>query len=956
MLQSSNYPRRTPFALRKKIEEMIQEMLERGVVTYSHSPWASPVVLVAKKDGTTQFCVDYRRLNSITRMDTFPLPRIDDSLDLLANTAYFTTLDLMSGYWQVGMDPESQPKTAFCSHSGLYEFTVMPFGLCNAPATFQRLMETVLAGLARDKCLVYLDDILVMGKNFEEHLSNLREVFGRLRKAGLRLKPGKCHLAKREVAYLGYRVSNRGIIADSSKVTAVKEFPIPGNVKQLRSFLGLASYYRRFIMGFSKIATPLFNLTCKDTKFVWNPQCQDTFDHLKNLLVNAPLLVYPDFTKDFVLETDASGSGLGAVLAQEQENGLIAPIAFASRTLQKHEQNYGVTELEALGAVWAIKHFRPYLYGHTCNLYTDHEALKSLLNTPHPSGKLARWGLAIQELDLHIHYRPGRLNQAADALSRLPVSEENATPVATAQDGEGMVSQVSEGNSTSVATAQDGEGMESQVSTKTVCMPLSSRQEQDGDLKRIRDYLLNNELPPDEKKAREIVLQRSEFEMVEGVLYHVEKDKTLRVVPPLQDRRELFESAHGGVFGGHLGSAKVHGQLARYYWWFGMRQDIIKWSHACKICASRQVGTPIHTPLTPIAVAGPFDREGIDVIKFPTSSKGNKYAVVVMDYLTKWQEVFPTRDQTSITIARLLVEQIVPRHGVPVELLSDRGTAFLSKLIKEVYSLLGIKKTNTTAYHPQTDGLVERFNRTLTNMLAKKVKKKNGKDWDVQLPYVLFAYRASPQESTGKSPFFLMYGRDPMLPTADMVSHPDGRTEVDLDNYKVEMTARMATAWQAARDHIRIAQSKQKRNYDKHKKATPPCVLEGDRVMLYVPAERSGKAYKFARPFCGPYRAVKVLPNGVELVLISKPKAPSIRVSLDRVRRCPKEMTDLDDTEEVPFAGLFDNPDAVEETEIRSDITGTPVLREPPTNEPDHEQLPVRRSQRLNSQAKVMRT
>ena len=384
-----------------------------------------------------------------------------------------------------------------------------------------------------------------------------------------------------------------------------------------------------------------------------------------------------------------------------------------------------------------------------------------------------------------------------------------------------------------------------------------------------------------------------------------------------------------------------------------MRQDIIKWSRACKICASRQVGTPIHTPLTPIAVAGPFDRVGIDVIKFPTSSKGNKYAVVVMDYLTKWPEVFPTRDQTSITIARLLVEQIVPRHGVPVELLSDRGAAFLSKLMEEVYSLLGIRKTNTTAYHPQMDGLVERFNRTLTNMLAKKVKK-NGKDWDVQLPYVLFVYRASPQESTGESPFFLMYGRDPVLPTADMVSHPDGRTEVDLDNYKAEMTARMATAWQAARDHIRIAQSKQKRNYDKHKKATPPCVSEGDRVMLYVPAERSGKAYKFARPFRGPYRAVKVLPNGVELVLISKSKALSIRVSLDRVRRCPREMTELDDTEEVPIADLFNNPDAVEETEICSGITETPTLVEPPTDK--QEQLPVRRSQRLNSQAKVTRT
>ena len=243
-------------------------MFERGVVEHSHSPWRSPVVLVyiAKKDGTLTFCVDYCRLNSITKW-ILSTPRINTSLDLLANTSYFTTLDLMLGHWQVGMDPESQLKTAFCSHSGLYTFTVMPFRLCNALATFQRLMETVLAGLARDKCFVYLDNILVVGRSFKEHLCNLREVFGRMRKARLHLKPEKCHLAKCEVAYLGYKVSNQGIAAEPNKVKAVKEFPIPGKVKQIQSFSGLAPYYHRFIPGFSKINFP--NLTHKHTEFVW---------------------------------------------------------------------------------------------------------------------------------------------------------------------------------------------------------------------------------------------------------------------------------------------------------------------------------------------------------------------------------------------------------------------------------------------------------------------------------------------------------------------------------------------------------------------------------------------------------------------------------------------------------------------------------------------------------------
>ena len=309
---------------------------------------------------------------------------MDDSLDLLANTTYFSTLDLASGYWQVGMEPHSQPKTAFCSHSGLYKFTVMPFGLCNAPATFQRLTEAVLGGLARDKCFVYLDDILVVGKTSEDHLDNLREVFSRLQQSGLKLKPSKCHLAKRKVTYLGYVVSSQGIATDPVKVAAVNDCPVPTSMKELKPFLGLASYYRQFVPGFSKIANPLFALTHKDCSFVWSQKCEDAFNQLKILLTNAPLLVFPDFKKKFVLETDASGLGLGAVLAQQQDDGSVAPIAYASRTLQPHKKNYGVTEFEALGVVWAVKHFHPYLYGHGCHVVTDHEALKSLLNTPHP--------------------------------------------------------------------------------------------------------------------------------------------------------------------------------------------------------------------------------------------------------------------------------------------------------------------------------------------------------------------------------------------------------------------------------------------------------------------------------------------------------------------------------------------------------------------------------------------
>ena len=503
--------RRTPFALRSKVDKLVQEMLSQGVIEQSRSPWASPVVLVSKKDGGLRFCIDYRQLNRITKLDEFPLPRIDDTLDLLAGCKFFTTLDLAAGYWQVAMNPSDQEKTAFTTYSGLYEFKKMPFGLVNAPATFQRLMEVVLSGLAREGCLVYLDDVLVMGKTMKEHNENLQKVFNRLRAAGLRLKPKKCCFAQLEVDYLGHVVSSDGIRTDPKKTRAVSEFPVPTNVREVRSFVGLASYYRKFIPNFSKVAGPLHALTRKDVAFLWTAECQLAFDNLKRLLTTTPLLVYPKFDRPFMVETDASGNGLGAVLAQRQDDCSVKPVAYASRSLQQHEQNYGITELEGLAVVWAVKHFRHYLYGHTCEVYTDHEALKALLNTPRPSGKLARWGMALQELDLKIFYRPGKGNSNADALSRSPLPE---TGTETVPFGIVSALAVEESEPDSLATLQ----------------------REDPRLCEIITYLETGVLPEDKKFAKTLALSQSQYLMEDGVLYHVEPDSTLRVIPPEQLR------------------------------------------------------------------------------------------------------------------------------------------------------------------------------------------------------------------------------------------------------------------------------------------------------------------------------------------------------------------------------------------------------------------------------------
>jgi hypothetical protein len=342
-------------------------------------------------------------------------------------------------------------------------------------------MEIVLSGLARDKCHIYMDDVLVFGKTMQEHNQNLVSVLTRIRRAELRLKPKKCKFAQTSVEYLGHVVSAAGVQTDPKKIQAVRQYPVPVDVKALRSFLGLASYYRRFVPSFAKVAGPLHALTKKDVPYLWSPQCQNAFEQIRELLTTTPILCYPNFKRPFILETDASGCGLGAVLAQEQDDKQVRPISYASRSLQKHERNYGITELEGLGVVWAVKHFRTYLYGHQCIVYTDHEALKSLLNTPQPSGKLARWGMALQEMDLTIVHRSGKKNGNADALSRfsLPTSsDENLTC--------GVVATVTE-----ESVAQED---------------LASQHKSDMGLAAIIYYIESGVLPEDEALARKVVL------------------------------------------------------------------------------------------------------------------------------------------------------------------------------------------------------------------------------------------------------------------------------------------------------------------------------------------------------------------------------------------------------------------------------------------------------------------
>ena len=429
------------------IKEEIEKMLKKGVIKKSKSPWSSPVVLIKKKDGEIRFCIDYRKLNGYTKIDSHPLPRIDDTIDALQGMQYFTTVDCASGYWQVEMNEKDKEKTAFITHEGLYEWNVMPFGLCNAPTTFQRLMQEILDDLIYTKVLVYIDDIIIYSKTFEQHLKDVEEVFEKIRKAMLKLKLEKCDFMKREVNFLGFVVGKDGVKTNEDKIKKVKEFPRPTTIGELKGFLGLASYYRRFIEGFSKIAKALLKLTegiryervtkkegvnvgigkkinrminGKNIEKDWGEEQEEAFQLLKEKLTTAPILVYPNFEKKFRLYTDASGQALGAVLQQEGDDKKEHVIAYASKSLTKAEQNYSTTELESLAIIWAVEKFKQYLLGGKgFTIITDHWALK-WLKSQEIKGRRGRWILKLQEFEPYeIEYKEGKKHTNADAMSRL---------------------------------------------------------------------------------------------------------------------------------------------------------------------------------------------------------------------------------------------------------------------------------------------------------------------------------------------------------------------------------------------------------------------------------------------------------------------------------------------------------------------------------------------------------
>ncbi|NCU37062.1 hypothetical protein EOM75_13760, partial [Candidatus Falkowbacteria bacterium] len=740
----------------------VTDLLAKGYIEPSSSPFGASVLFITKKDGSMRLCVDYRAVNKLTVKNRWPVPQVQDLLDKMQGCSVFSSLDLASGYWQIRISPEDVPKTAFVTPMGLYQFRVLPFGLANAPATFSRVMSEIFKPLIGKSVLVYLDDILVMSRSPEEHIKHLDEVLSLLRKHKFYAKRSKCDFNRPELKFLGHIVGREGIKVDEAKVAVVEKWPVPTDVQQLRAFLGLANYFRRFIQGFSSMVAPLTDLTKglesskskKSITSMWGDRQQEAFNNVKHALTHAPVLAYPDFNKPFELVSDASLMGTGAVLFQDGH-----PIAYTSRKFTGAERNYTTGEQELLGVITALKEWRCYLEGSDCTLVTDHNPLTYLQEQTTLSRRQARWMEFLARFNYVWLYRPGRIN-VADPISRNPAltADEVRAVVAAVTRGQARAAQQ---GAESAGEAGGGEGSGA-----------APERGGSGDLsltERICTAYGFDPIFSDEGFVSNFTKGPEGLWFING-----------KVVVPCDDdlRRTIMYAYHDAPSAGHLGIHKTTEKVMRDFWWPTVRRDVEHYVRMCDLC---QRNKPTNQRpgglLQPLRVPGRrWESVTVDfIVHLPRTYNGYDAITVFVDRLTKMVHFTPcTTDISARDFAHLFLHNVVRLHGVPREVISDRGSVFTSHFWQEVCKLMRTKHKMSTSFHPETDGLTERQNRVLEEMLRHYVSPVQD-DWHEYLACAEFAVNNSWCESTGNTPFYLNYGQHPLSPvTAELdVRVPD---------------------------------------------------------------------------------------------------------------------------------------------------------------------------------------
>ena len=675
--------------------------------------------------------------------------------------------------------------------------------------------------------ILYLDDILVFSKTFEEHLTTLAEVFTRLTKHGLKLKGEKCHLFQKEVAHLGHIVSEKGVMVDPDKVERIKHWPTPESMAELSSFLGLASYYRRFVPDFARLAAPLHALTGKGTSkkgrkrksqtksgnaaFTWTNEAEQAFQQLKERLSSTPVLTYPKFGQEFVLEVDASLKGLGACLSQPDENGHLHPIAYASRSLRGAERRYpdfSSFKIELLALKWAVvEKFKGYLMGAKCTVFTDNNPLAHL-QTAQLGATEQRWVAQLAPFQLDIRYRPGKLNRCADALSRYPGNDETEV---REMIGVLTVTTVIPAEATLSGECLPEEPTQPIPSVYPSYSPqqLEAMQQKDGALSTCQQYMRAGWQPEDKMKMEDVEVrswlkERDKIVENEGVLYRQPMDpkhtRRKQLLVPKELRTTMMEMAHDQW--GHQGVSRTISILRDRCFWPGMYGDVKQHIKECFACVASKAPTPpIRTPRRHLLAFKPMELIAIDFLKLDRGRGGYEDVLVVTDAFTKFAQAIPCKNQTAPVVARALIDGWIVHYGAPLRIHSDQGRNFESSLVREVCKFYGIEKTRTTPYHPEGNGQTERFNRTLCSMIRSLDPDKR-KRWPELIQQLVFLYNCTPHGTTGLSPYRLLYGREPYTPLDQLL----GNTQSNWDeDFVSEHSKSLSHAHAIAKDNMEAA-------------------------------------------------------------------------------------------------------------------------------------------------------
>jgi len=811
-----------------ELKKQLEELLEKQFIRPSVSPWGAPVLLVKKKDGSFRLCIDYRQLNKYTIKNRYPLPRIDDLINQLRGALVFSKIDLRSGYQQIRVKAEDIPKTAFRTRYSHYEYQVMPFGVTNAPAVFMDYMNRIFHPFLDSFVVVFIDDILIYSKTFEEHEKHLIAVLQILKDKKLYAKLSKCEFWLEEIKFLGHIISKEGVSVDPTKVEAVLQWEPPKSVTEIRSFLGLAGYYRRFIEGYSKIAMPLTQLTKKGQRFEWTENCENSFQELKKRLTTSPVLALPDPNGHFVIFCDASKMGLGCVLMQDRN-----VVAYASRQLRTHEKNYPTHDLELAAIVFALKIWRHYLYGGKFEMFSDHKSLKYLFDKKELNMRQRRWMEFLKDYDFELHYHPGKANIVADALRR------KSLHVSTL-----MIQEMD--------LLEKFRDMNLKISLSHNKIQLKAIQVTN-DLKReIKEVQANDEFL---KKKKELV------EKDNGGNFVIDREGILkfgnRICVPNDERikKMIFEEAHKSKLSIHPGITKMYQDLKQMFWWPKMKKEIAQYVTSCLICQKAKVEHQRPAGmLQPLDIPEwKWDSIAMDfVVGLPRTIQKFDSIWIIVDRLTKSAHFLLINIRHSLDkLADLYIREIVRLHGVPSSIISDRDPRFTYKFLGSLHQALGTKIHLSSAYHPQTDGQSERTIKSLEDLLRACVLENSG-SWDKYLPLIEFTYNNNFHSSIGMAPYEALYGRKCKTPLCWFESGENlflGPELIQQTTDKIRMI----------QEKLRTTQSRQKSYADKRRR--PLEFLEGDHVFLKVtPTTRIGRAIrskKLTPRFIGPYQILR---------------------------------------------------------------------------------------------------